>query len=165
MEGGAMIYYIAKGQILTVFLSMAHLTAISFPEKVGDYIGGQQGNFHVYELNQGKSLVFKAKEKEFKGNFITFVNSSKYHFNFIYDERYSNKDIELREAEKCHYFSLIKETKSYQLFDCPKSLFFVNKTKAPMQINEMTIRNKSYLSKGPPVYLNGKMIYYQGRTL
>ena len=160
-----MIYYIIKGHIFTVFLSMAHLTSLSFPSKVNDYVGGQEGDFKVYELNKRQSLVFEPKRKGFSRNFISFLKDDKFHFNISYNEEFSNKDIEIREAQTCTYFTLLKETKEYQLFECPKSLYFVNKTKFPVKINELTVTSKSYLSKGPPIYLNEKIIYYQGRSL
>ena len=160
-----MIYYIIKGHIFTIFLSMAHLTSMNFPGKVADYVGGQEGDFKIYELNKGKSLVFEPKRKGIDRNFIAFLKDGKYHFNVAYDEEISNKDIEIREAEICSYFTLIKETSDYQLFECPKSLFFVNKGKAPVRVNDLTVREKTYLSKGPPIYLAGQMIYYQGRSL
>ncbi len=160
-----MIYYIIKGHIFTIFLSMAHLTSMSFSTKVSDYVGGQEGDFKIYELNKRKSLVFEAKRKGFSRNFITFLKDSKYHFNVSYSDDFSNKDINVKEAEVCTYFTLLKETTNYQLFECPKSLFFVNKTKLPVKVNELTIKEKSYLSKGPPIFMNEKMIYYQGRAL
>lgn len=160
-----MIYYIITGHIFTVFLSMSHLTSMNFPSKVQDYVGGQEEDFKIYELNKGKSLVFEPKHKGFNRNFITFLKNEKYHFNLKYSEKFSNKDVEIQKAEKCTYFTLLKETVEYQLFECPKSLFFVNKSQSPAQVNEITIKAKSYLSKGPPIYLNGKIIYYQGRAL
>jgi len=160
-----MIYYIIRGHIFTIFLSMMHLTSVSFSAKVNDYVGGQEGDFKIYDLNKGKSLVFEPKRKGIDRNFIAFVKDEKFHFNVAYDEEISNKDIEIKEAETCSYFTLIKETVDYQLFECPKSLFFVNKGKNPAKVNDLTVRDKSYLSKGPPIYLSGKMIYYQGRSL
>lgn len=160
-----MIYYIITGHIFTIFLSMSHLTSVNFPNKVQDYVGGQEGDFKIYELNKGKSLVYEPKQKGFSRNFITFLKEEKYHFNLKYSEKFSNKDVEIRKAERCTYFTLLKETKEYQLFECPKSLFFVNKSKRPVKVNELTIKTKSYLSKGPPIYLDGKMIYFQGRAL
>lgn len=160
-----MIYYIITGHIFTIFLSMSHLTSVSFPSKVHDYVGGQEGDFKIYELNKGKSLVFEPKRKGFSRNFISFLKEDKYHFNLQYSEEFSNKDIEIKKAKACSYFTLLKETPEYQLFECPKSLYFVNKLKRPVKVNELTIKNKSYLSKGPPIYLDKKMIYYQGRAL
>lgn len=160
-----MIYYIIKGHIFTIFLSMAHLTSVNFNSKIADYVGGQEGDFKIYELNKGKSLVFEPKQKGFSRNFITFMKEHKYHFNLTYREELSNKDIEIRSAQTCTYFTLLKETSTYQLFECPKSLYLVNKLKQPVKVNELTIKEKSYLSKGPPIYLNDKMIYYQGRAL
>lgn len=160
-----MIYYVFKQQIFTVFLSLAHLTAITFPERINDYVGGQEGDFKVYELNKNKSLVLESKRKGFSRNFITFLKRDKFHFNVSYNESMANKDIEIKTAQKCSYFSLLKENKSYQLFECPKSLFIVNKIGRPIRINELTVTGKQYLSKGPPIYLDGKLIYYQGRAL
>ena len=107
-----MIYYIFKAQIFTIFLSMGHLTAITFPDKINDYVGGQEGDFKIYELNKGKSLVVESKRKGFSRNFITFLKNGKYHFNVTYNESLSNKDVEIKEAKSCSYLSLIKETKA-----------------------------------------------------
>lgn len=144
---------------------MTHLTAITFPEKINDYVGGQEGDFKIYELNKGKSLVIESKRKGFSRNFITFLKKGKYHFNVTYNESFSNKDVEIKEAKSCSYLSLIKETKNYQLFECPKSLFFVNKRNYPAKVNELIVKGKSYISKGPPVYLGDKLIYLNGRAL
>lgn len=160
-----MIYYIFKTQIFTVFLSMAHLTAINFPSKINDYVGGQEGDFKIYELNKGRSLVIESKRKGFNRNFITFLKGGKYHFNINYNESLSNKDIVIKEAKSCSYFSLLKETNDYQLFECPKSLFFINKKKYVVKLNELSVKDKAYISKGPPVYINGRLIYLNGRAI
>ena len=160
-----MIYYILPNQIFTVFLSMAHLTAITFPDQVTDFVGGQKSDFRVYELNKRRTLVYEAKAKGFKRNLIIFLKDKKYHFDMVYNEEFSNKDIEIKPAKPCNNLSLLKETKRYQLFDCPKSLLFINKGKIPLKVNEFLITGKKYLSKGPPIYQGGKKIYYQGRVL
>ena len=160
-----MTYFIFKNQIFTVFLSMAYLTSITFSDRINDYVGGQEGDFKIYELNKGQSLVFEPKRKGFSRNFITFLKNEKFHFNVTYNEEFSDKDIEIHDAKKCSYFSLIKETSDYQLFECPMSLFFVNKTKRAIKVNELIVKDKSYISKGPPVYVNEKLIYLNGRAL
>jgi len=160
-----MIYYIIKGHIFTIFLSMAHLTSVNFHSKVTDYVGGQKGDFKIYELNKGRSLVFEPKKKSFSRNFIAFMKSEKFHFNLSYSDEFSNKDVVIKEAKACTYFTLLKETKEYQLFECPMSLYFINKLESVVKVNELTVKKKVYLSKGPPIYLGEKLIYYQGRIL
>lgn len=159
-----MIYYIFKTQIFTIYLSIAHLTALTFPSKVTDYVGGAKNDFNIYEVNKGLSLVFSTKNKEINRNFISFTQNGKYHFNVIYNDQLSNKDIVIKEAKRCSMFEMIKETKEYQLFECPRSILFINRTKGKVRLNELMIRDKQYLSKGPPIILNGKMIYYRGVT-
>jgi len=160
-----MIYYIFKTQIFTVFLSIAHLTAITFPDKIQDYVGGRKGDFQIYELNQGKSLVYEVKRKDIDSNFITFHRGGKYHFNLLYDERFSNKDIEIKEAATCNMYELIKDAKDYQLFECPRSILFINKLKVPVKVNDQVISDKAFLSKGPPIFINGGVIYFNGMPL
>lgn len=160
-----MIYYIFKEQIFTIFLSLSHLTAVTFPSKVHDYVGGTKADFQIYELNSKKSLVYEPKNKEINRNFIVFLKNDKYHYNLRYSEQLSNKDVEIREAKECSLFNLIKETKQFKLFECPKSLYFINKSKKGVKINEEVVENHKFLSKGPPIYLNDKLIYYKGRAL
>ena len=158
-----MIYYIFKQQIFTVYLSMSNLTAITFSQKVHDYVGGVHSDFRVHELNNGKTLVYEPKKKGFEKNVIVFLKRDKFHFNLIYNEKSSNKDIVVKEARKCNNLILLKETLSWQLFECPKSLFFINKTKIPIKVNRLDVPSRKYLSKGPPVFVENKKIYYQGR--
>jgi hypothetical protein len=160
-----MIYYIFKEQIFTIFLSMAHLTAVTFPSAVGDYVGGQEGDFKIYELNKNKSLVFESKRKGFSRNFITFLKRDKYHFNITYSDKHASKDVEIKPAKKCSYFGLIKETKDFKLFVCPRSLFIISKKKRGILINGLMVMDKKYLSKGPPIFLNDELIYKEGRAL
>ena len=157
-----MIYYIFKHQIFTIFLSLSHLTAITFESAVQDYVGGEAGDFKVYELGKGKSLVFEPKKKDFNRNFITFLKDKKYYFNLTHHETLGDKDVEIRDGEACNGFSLIRETKDYQLFNCPKSLFFVNRKSVAVKVGDQTITDKSYISKGPPVYVDGELIYFHG---
>ena len=156
-----MIYYIFKHQIFTIFLSISHLTAITFPDRIIDYVGGQERDYKVYELNKGRSLVYEPKRKDIDRNFILFQKGGKYHYNIRYDENLSNKDVVIREAKTCNLFELIEDKKEYQLFECPQSILFVNKIPKKVKVNELVIRDRVYLSKGPPIYLEGRMIYYR----
>ena len=160
-----MIYYIFKDQIFTIFLSMAHLSVVTFPNKINDYVGGEIGDFKIYELNKGKSLVYEAKRKNINKNFIVFERGGKYHFNLKYDERMSNKDVEIKFAKKCKLFGLIKETREYKIFECPRSLFILNTSKIPLKVNDYIIQDKKFISKGPPVWINEKLIYSKGVIL
>lgn len=160
-----MIYFIMKGQIFTIFLSLAHLTSISFPSKVIDYVGGQEGDFKIYELNKNKSLVYEPKSKDFSRNFISFLKEEKFHYNLKYNEQLADKDVTLKRAETCGYYSLILESDTFQLFECPKSLLLKNKTNTPLLVNDMTVVSSSYISKGPPVYVNNRLIYFRGQIL
>ena len=160
-----MIYYIFRDQIFTMFLSMAHLSAITFPDKIYDYVGGEVADFKIYELNKGKSLVYEVKRKGINKNFIVFEKTGKYHFNIKYDENLANKDIVIRPARPCKLFSLIKETKIYKLFECPKSLYIQNNSKLKLKVNEEYISNNKFVSKGPPIWINNELIYLKGRLL
>lgn len=160
-----MIYYIFKEQIFTVFLSLTHLTAITFSDRVHDYVGGQEQDFKIYELNKKRSLVFEPKRTDIDRNFIVFGKKDKHHFNIKYDDDLSNKDIEIKEAKPCKLYTLLKDTKDYQLFECPMSLLVINKNSTKLKVNESVISNKKFISKGPPVWINNRMIYYKGRLL
>jgi len=144
---------------------MAHLTAMTFPDKVNDFVGGQEGDFKIYELNKRKSLVFEAKRKDIDRNFIVFEKDGKYHFNIKYDENLSNKDIVLQSAKSCGLYSIIKETTSYQLFECPMSLLIVNKSNIKLKVNDFYLDKKKFISKGPPIWIDEKLVYYKGRAL
>lgn len=160
-----MIFYVFKEQIFTVFLSMAHLTAMTFPSKIYDYVGGQKGDFQVYELNKKQSLVFDPKRKDVDRNFIVFSQKGKFHFNIKYKEEDADKDVDIRLAQKCSLYSSIKDTRKFQLFECPRSLLVVNKSKTKIKVNEFYVEKKKYISKGPPVWINGDLVYSKGKVL
>ncbi len=159
-----MNYFIFKDQVLTIFLSMSHLTSVNFDSKIYDYIGGTSSDFKIYELNKKRSIVFEAKKKGIDRNFITYHQKDRYHFSIKYDEKLSNKDIVIQDAKECQRFKLIKETKTYQLFECPRSMYFVNKEGFPALINDQVVDKMSFISKGPPIYRNGELIFYKGVT-
>ena len=165
MERQTMTYYIISGHIITIFLSMSHLTVVTFPEKIFDYVGGSLANFKVHELNKSKTLVFETQGKKFTTNFVAFGKKDKYHLNFVYDEKRSARDITLAQGAKCTYFTLLKDTPSYRLFECPRSLFIINKQKKPLKINDLKISKNGYLSKGPPVVIEGIKVYERGILL
>lgn len=160
-----MNYYIFKDQIFTIFLSMTHLTAVSFTERVQDYVGGTKSEFQIYELNKKRSLVYETKSEDIDRNFIVFLRDSKYHYNLKYNNFLSDKDINIKEAKKCSLFSLIKENQNYKLFECPKSLLLINKSKKVVSVNNELIKDKKYISKGPPVFFENKLIYFRGKAL
>ena len=143
---------------------MAHLTAITFPERITDYVGGTEGDFKIYELNKRRSLVFEPKRKEIDCNFILFEKDAKYYFNIKYSDELASQDIEIKYAEACNLYSLITDKKEYQLFECPKSILFVNKTKSKVRVNGQDFLDRAFLSKGPPIFLNEKLIYHKGIT-
>ena len=157
-----MNYYIFKDQIFTIFLSLAHLSAVSFETKINDYVGGEIGDFKIYELNKGKSLVYEAKRDSINKNFIVFSKGGKYHFNLKTQSGMSDKDIEIKEARECELFNLFFETAEFKLFECPRSLFIMNKKKDPLKVNEFIVSDKKFISKGPPLWINGKLVYYKG---
>jgi hypothetical protein len=138
---------------------------MTFPEKIHDYVGGEIGDFKIYELNKGRSLVYEPKRTSVNKNFIVFQKSGKYHFNLKVSGSDSDKDVEIRNAKRCKLFSLLIETKVFKLFECPKSLMIQNKTKVALKVNEYWIENSKFVSKGPPLRINGEIVYYQGRRV
>ena len=121
-----MIWYIVKGQIFTVFLSASHISAVTFPGKVEDYAGGRRGDFKIHRLGNGRTLVFEPIRKVNR-NFVAFAGGKKYHFN-LETRRRGHKDMTLAPGKCCSDLRLIHQTSSWQLFECPRSLHFVNKT-------------------------------------
>jgi hypothetical protein len=138
---------------------------VTFETRFHDYVGGQEQDFKIYELNKNKSLVFEPKRKLIDRNFIVFGKDDKYHFNIKYDESLSNKDIEVKQARTCSLYTLIKETRGFQLFECPKSLLVVNKGDKKLKVNESFVSKKKFISKGPPVWIDSKLTHYRGRVL
>ena len=157
-----MNWYIVKSQIFTIYLSLAHLTAVTFPEKVQDYVGGRKGEFVIHQLNQGKTLVFEPKKTVIHRNVVVFTVGHKFHFNLIHHPRRSVKDVNLHPGRPCSRLILLRETKQWQLFECPRSLYIVNRTLRPLFVNERYVRDKAFLSKGPPLTINRRPIHYIG---
>ena len=138
---------------------------INFTDKIHDYVGGTKEDFSIYELNKKRSLVYEPKSNDINRNFIVFLKDNKFHYNIQYNEALANKDITVHSAKKCNLFSLIYESKNFKLFECPKSLFLVNKTKNKLKVNDLVIDKQIYLSKGPPIFINDKLTYYEGSLL
>ena len=160
-----MTYYVLKGQIITLLVSLSHLSVVSFPEKIQEYAGSHQGKIRVHQLNSGRSLAFEPKARFKEEYFTVFTKNSRYSFKLVFHKKYSDYEIQIQRGLPCSLFHLLKESTGYQLFECPQSLFFVNKNKKPLEVNGVHVRGRAYLSKGPAIFLNNKMIYYKGVSL
>lgn len=160
-----MNYYIFKDQIFTLFLSSAHLTSLGLDSKVVDYVGAKKSEVIIHELNKKRNLIFETKKSEFKSNFIIFLRDKKYHLNLIGSNDLSTPDVQIRTAKSCQNLKKITETKNYSLYQCPRSLLFINKKKISVNVSGNWISNKAFISKGPPVILNKKVIYFRGNLI
>ena len=160
-----MIYYLMKGQLVTVFLTVGQLTSITLPSKIVDYVGGVKSDFNVYELNRGKSLVFDPKSDSIDRNFIVFLKERKIHFHFRSSKEMTDRDISILWAKPCSGVSLLKETQSYQLFECPKSFLYRNKLSKAVKINGVQVKDREFISKGVPIIRNNKLLWREGEFL
>jgi len=45
------------------------------------------------------------------------------------------------------------------------SLLIVNKSNIKLKVNDFYLDKKKFISKGPPIWIDEKLVYYKGRAL
>jgi hypothetical protein len=91
--------------------------------------------------------------------------NSTFYINFKHNEALSQKLISINYAKESRSYSVITDNKRFKILDTRNSLLFINKSDKPLIVNEQVVNNRKFISKGPPVFVDGKMVYFQGVSL
>lgn len=151
-----MIFSILPASITTLFLSLNLLTALSFKEEIKSYyFGGDKDDIFLELSNTNRTLVIKAKKKDINTNLLIITNKNRYNFRVKTSDLDPHEFIEVVDAQVNTNFKKIKETSNYELLEGSSSLMFVNKTKNPINVNDIQVSSKGYFSKGIPLLIDG----------
>jgi len=153
-----MTFYILLNQITTIFLSLNLLTTLSFESEIKSfYYGGSKEDVFIKETDN-KTLLLKPYRTDGLSNLLVVTLKRKYYFQLAYDASEPHTFVEVRHGLMNHAQTKKAVTESYEIWEGSSSILFVNKSPAEVNVNGIKVKKREYVSKGVPVFLNGKRI-------
>lgn len=154
-----MTFYMLMNQITTVFLGLNLLTTLTFDSEIVSYMyGGAKEDVFFSVTNNNKTLALKPKSKSEFSNLLVITKERKYYFQLSTAEVRPHQFVEVKGGAINNSFIVELEKKDYSILEGSSSILFINKTKRPVELNGITVKDKAYVSKGVPLILNGKRI-------
>jgi hypothetical protein len=154
-----MTFHILINQITTLFLSLNLLTTLTFDSEIVSYLyGGKKDDVFFQVANNRRTLVLKAKLKDQMSNLLVITKDRKYYFELAHDEANPHQFIEVKDGVMNHALKESAKTEDYQILEGESSLLFINKKNVPIQVNGIKTEQRTYLSKGVPIIVDGKRI-------
>jgi hypothetical protein len=152
--------FIIPKTIAYIFLSTSSPTTLHFEEPVEFMQAGKGSDFDVSFSKNRKSVVIRPI-----GTFIEPKNmliiSESTHFNFklVNVESKQHDFVYVHQGRANSIYVKKFENELVKIHEGESSLYIVNKTSSALDVNGSMINHHSYLSKGLPVIINGKVIY------
>lgn len=154
-----MSLYILTNHIASLLVSMGLLTTLSFDSEITSYLyGGGKNDLYLQVTNNSKTLALKPKKEGISSNLLVITKNRKYYFNVEGTQKNSHKFIEIRPGQINTSLKSIVRNSNYEIFQGASSILFVNKKKIATRVNEFDVESKIYLSKGIPIFVEGKRI-------
>jgi type IV secretory pathway VirB9-like protein len=148
-------------QITTLFVSLGLLTTLSFDSEITSYMyGGAQEDLFIKVTNNRKTLALKPKGEKLNSNLLIITKERKFYFNVRHSKDNPHEFIEVKSGQINHAMKKILSTVNYDLLEGVSSFLVINKNKKSLNVNNIMITKKKYLSKGVPIFIGGKRILY-----
>lgn len=154
-----MTFYILMNQITTIFLSLNLLTTLSFDSEIVSYLyGGSKQEMFFQVTNNNRTLAVKPLMEGGFSNLLVITKEHKYYFELKLTENNSHQFIEVKDGIASHALTKKIKTKDYEILEGQASILFINNTNKEMMVNNITVKQREYFSKGVPIILDGKRI-------
>ncbi len=154
-----MTFYILFNQITTLFLSLNLLTTLSFDSEIVSYLyGGSKQEMFFQVTNNNRTLAIKPLMEGDFSNLLVITKERKYYFDLNLSKNDSHQFIEIKDGIASHALTKKIKTKDYEILEGQASILFINNTNKEMVVNNITVKQKEYFSKGVPIIVNGKRI-------
>jgi hypothetical protein len=152
--------YIIPKTIAYLFLSTSSPTTLHFDQPVEFMQAGKGSDFDVSFSKNRKSLVIRPMSifSEPK-NMVILSEDTHFHFKLMNMENKQHDFVYIHSGHANSTYVKKFESEIVKIHEGESSLYIVNKSKTPIDVNGSQVDHHIFISKGLPVYINGELIY------
>lgn len=160
-----MEFFLFLNSIASLFLNMSFVTVLTFehPIDIHSY-GSHQTDIYSKVSTDGKTLILKPLTKNIDTNMVVITSGGTYNFLLKVEnsKAKSHKFVAVKNGKHDSFFTKVKETRGYEIFEGEYSIRIKNKLATKLNINDKIIGSKelAHIPKGPPVFINGERVLY-----
>lgn len=152
--------YIIPKTIAYIFLSTSSPTTLHFEEPVEFMQAGKGSDFEVAFSKNRKSLVIRPVGTfEDQKNMVIISPSTHFHFKLMNMESRQHDFVYIHPGHPNSSYIKKFEDDLVKIHEGLSSLYIVNKSSSPIEVNGSKVDRHVYVSKGLPVIINGKTVY------
>ena len=152
--------FILSKTVAYIFLSTSSPTTLHFEEPVEFMQAGKGSDFDVSFSKNRKTIVIRPigifPDPK---NMVVITEDTNFHFKLVNRESKQHDFVYIHKGKTNSTYVKKFENTLVKIHEGESSLYLVNKTNAPIDINGSPVERHTFLSKGLPVFLNGEAIY------
>ena len=152
--------FIIPKTIAYIFLSTSSPTTLHFEEPVEFMQAGKGSDFDVSFSKNRKSLVIRPIGTFIDPkNMVIISNDMHFHFKLVNMESKQHDFVYIHKGSPNSTYIKKFENDLVKIHVGESSLYIVNKTQSEIDVNGEMIERHTFISKGLPVIINGKVVY------
>ena len=152
--------FIIPKTIAYIFLSTSSPTTLHFEQPVEFMQAGKGSDFDVAFSKNRKSLVIRpiGSFSDAK-NMVIISEETHFHFKLLNMESRQHDFVYIHKGRENATYVKKFENDLVKIHEGDTSIYIVNKSKLPLEINGSLVERQIFLSKGLPVIVNGQLVY------
>ena len=152
--------FIIPKTIAYIFLSTSSPTTLHFEEPVEFMQAGKGSDFDVSFSKNRKSLVIRPIGTFIDPkNMVIISNDMHFHFKLVNMELKQHDFVYIHKGNPNSTYIKKFENDLVKINVGVSSLYIVNKTQSEIDVNGEIVERHTFISKGLPVIINGKVVY------
>lgn len=158
--------FVLGREVITLFVSMSVNLIIHFNEPM-NAAGGSE-HFEITPINQNKSFIINARDKDFESNMVFFNDDEQFNVIIKHSDKFAHDFVNLVQGQRNDSFVLRFENEKFRILEGSTSSLVENKTKNRIRINGREVQTNLYVSRGAPIFIEvegRKYLLNHGRSL
>ena len=152
--------FIIPKTIAYIFLSTSSPTTLHFEQPVEFMQAGKGSDFDVAFSKNRKSLVIRPMGTfEEAKNMVIISEDTHFHFKLLNMESRQHDFVYIHKGRENATYVKKFENDLVKIHEGDTSIYIVNKSKVPVEVNGSLVERHTFLSKGLPVIVNRQLVY------
>ena len=152
--------FIIPKTIAYIFLSTSSPTTLHFEQPVEFMQAGKGSDFDVAFSKNRKSVVIRPMGTfEEAKNMVIISEDTHFHFKLLNMESRQHDFVYIHKGRENATYVKKFENDLVKIHEGDSSIYIVNKSKVPVEVNGSLVERHTFLSKGLPVIVNGQLVY------